>query len=356
MIHVLIAEDSTTVRLLLEEILSSDPDIRVVGQASNGAEAVRLAAELRPDLITMDIHMPVMNGFDATRAIMARTPVPIVIVSSSTTKRQVELSLDATRAGALMTIAKPQSPSSPEFAAQRQQLIAMVKAMAHVRVVRRRTVEATPARSFPPPRRSLSEGVRLVAIAASTGGPAALQKILSMLPSGFPVPILVVQHIATGFVAGLSAWLDGSCALTVKVARHGEPLERQTVYVAADDRHLGVDVRLRAVVSDDPPVNGFRPSGTYLFESAVSACGGAVAAVILTGMGNDGVAGLRAVKAANGYGLAQDEGSSVVFGMPGEAIRAGLVDDVAHVDEIAARLAEIVLGGTDARQRTSDRR
>ena len=355
MIRVLIAEDSTTVRLLLEEILSSDPDIRVVGQASNGAEAVRLAAELRPDLITMDIHMPVMDGFDATRAIMAHTPVPIVIVSSSTTKRDVELSLDATRAGALMALAKPQSPSSPEFAAQRQQLIAMVKAMAHVRVVRRRTVQATPARSFPPPRRSLS-GVQLVAIAASTGGPAALQKILSMLPSGFPVPILVVQHIATGFVAGLSAWLDGTCGLTVKVARHGEPLEGQTVYVAADDRHLGVDVRLRAVVSDDPPVNGFRPSGTYLFESAVSACGGAVAAVILTGMGNDGVAGLRAVKAANGYGLAQDESSSVVFGMPGEAIRAGLVDDVAHVDQIAARLAEIVLGGTDARQRTSDRR
>jgi two-component system, chemotaxis family, protein-glutamate methylesterase/glutaminase len=344
MIRVLIAEDSATVRELLVEILTSDPDIRVVGQASNGADAVRLAAELRPDVITMDIHMPVMDGFDATRAIMTHSPVPIVVVSSSTSKREIELSLDATRAGALIALAKPESPASPEFAHQRHQLVTMVKAMAQVRVVRRWTPRPSPSLPTPVSGRAVASRVRLVAIAASTGGPAALQRILSDLPATFPVPIVIVQHIATGFVTGLAAWLENSCKFRVRVARHAEPLEKRTAYLAPDDHHLGVDAKLHAIVRDDPAVNGFRPSGTYLFESAARACSGAMAAVILTGMGNDGVAGLRAVKAANGHGLAQDESSSVVFGMPAEAIKAGLVDDVVPVNEMAARLIEIVGG------------
>ncbi len=344
MIRVLIVEDSATVRALLAEILNSDPEIHVIGQASNGVEGIRLANQLQPDLITMDIHMPVMDGLEATREIMSRAPVPIIIVSSSMTNREVELSIEATAAGALISLSKPESPASPKFASQRDQLIAMVKAMAHVRVVRRWTREPTPSQSLPALGQTPTTRVRLVAIVASTGGPAALHRILGDLPGDFPVPIAVVQHIASGFVTGLASWLDSRCNLRVTVAQHGEPLEKRTVYVAPDDKQLGVKIGMRAIVSDAAPINGFRPSGTYLFESAARAFGGAVAAVILTGMGSDGVAGLRAVKMASGFVLCQDESSSVVFGMPGEAVRAGVVDAVVHLDNIGARLADLVRG------------
>jgi two-component system chemotaxis response regulator CheB len=194
--------------------------------------------------------------------------------------------------------------------------------------------------------------VRLVAVAASTGGPAALLRILSSLPGDLTVPILVVQHIATGFVAGLADWLSASCNLRVKVAEHGEPLLKRTVYLAPDERQLGVGPDGRVVVAEAAAVNGFRPSGTYLFASAAQAYGASVAAVILTGMGSDGVEGLKAVKAAGGRVLAQDEASSVVYGMPGEAAAAGVVDAVLSVEEIAPRLAELIAGGNDADART----
>lgn len=223
----------------------------------------------------------------------------------------------------------------------------MAKAMARVKVVRRwaqpRAAPRPPARPFLP-----GAPVRLIAIAASTGGPAALQRVLSALPRDFGAPILVVQHIATGFVAGLADWLGGSCNLRVKVAEHGEPLLERTVFLAPDQRHLGVGPDGRAVVANAPPVAGFRPSGTYLFAAAAQAYGSSVAAVILTGMGSDGVEGLKAVKTAGGRVLAQDEGSSVVYGMPGAAVAAGVVDAVLGVDELAPRLAELVSGGSDA--------
>jgi len=162
-------------------------------------------------------------------------------------------------------------------------------------------------------------------------------------PAGdFPAPILVVQHIAAGFVAGLADWLSASCNLRVKVAEHGEPLLERSVLLAPDDRHLGVTADARVIVADAPPVNGFRPSGTYLFESAARAYGASVAAVILTGMGSDGVEGLKVVKAAGGQVLAQDEASSIVYGMPREAVAAGIVDAVLAVDAVAPRLLELV--------------
>lgn len=342
MIRVVVAEDSSTVRGLLVEILEADPEIRVVGQAKNGAEAVELAASLRPDLVTMDVHMPVMDGFAATKEIMVRAPTPILIVSSSASGREVELSLNAMRAGALMMVAKPDNPGSPGFDARRQDLVAMAKAMAQVKVVRRwaaRVGTTQPGRRAAP-----GAPVRLVAVAASTGGPAALQRILAALPGDFTAPIVVVQHIASGFVAGLAEWLSGSCNLHVKVAESGEPLRGRTVLLAPDDRQLGVGRDGRVVIADAPPVNGFRPSGSYLFGSAAQVYGSSMVAVILTGMGSDGVEGLRAVKAGGGWVLAQDEASSVVYGMPGEAVAAGLADAVLPVEEIAPRLLELVAG------------
>lgn len=335
MIRVLVAEDSLTVRELIVSILESDPAIEVVGQAKDGRRAVELATELRPDLITMDVQMPLLDGLEATKEIMVQAPTPILIVSSRASQAQVELSLNAVRAGALMVLPTPDGPQSPRFEESRATLLSMVKAMAGVKVVRRwssaRRLQR-PARRRPPP-----PGLRLVAVAASTGGPAALQQILSELPRDFPVPIVAVQHIAVGFVPGLAQWLTGSCNLRVKVAEDGEELLPRTVYLAPDHRHLGVEEG-EVVLSDEPPLAGFRPSASHLFASAARAYGASLAAVILTGMGRDGVEGLRHAREAHALIIAQDESTSVVYGMPGEAVAAGVVDAVLPLPEIAPRL------------------
>lgn len=347
MIRVLVAEDSVTVRELLVAILESDPGIRVVGQAKNGREAVEMARELRPDLITMDVHMPEMDGFAATKEIMVEAPTPIIIVSSSSRGRDVDLSLNALRAGALMVVPKPDDPASPMFNGKQEQFLSMAKAMAGVKVVRRwatRTAPVPPAPA-PPPKAVVP---RVVAIAASTGGPAALQRILADLPGDFPTPILVVQHIARGFTEGLTEWLGASSPLRVKVAEHGEGLAPRTVYVAPDDRHLGLAVGDRVEVLDAPPVEGFRPSATHLFESAARSYGAGVAAVILTGMGRDGVAGLQRVRDAGGHVIAQDRATSVVYGMPHAAVEAGVVDAVLPLEVIAGGLDRLTRAGRRA--------
>jgi two-component system, chemotaxis family, protein-glutamate methylesterase/glutaminase len=346
MIRVLLAEDSLTVRQLLVELLESDPEIEVVGQAKDGGEAVDLATRLRPDVVAMDVHMPVMDGLDATKEIMVRAPTPIVLVSSSSRVGDVETALNAMRAGALIVLEKPDDLRSARFEGHREQLIRMVKAMAQVKVVRR-WAPRPPPRPAPAPVPVARRGVRakLVAIAASTGGPAVLQRILGDLPGDFPAPVLVVQHIAKGFVHGLAEWLNGSSAVRIKVAEQGEPLRPHLAYLCPDGRHLGVQAPGVVELSEAPPIGGFRPSGSYLFESAARAFGAATAAVILTGMGCDGVAGLRAVHAGGGAVLAQDEASSVVYGMPHEAVVAGVVDATLGVEEIAPHLVALALEG-----------
>lgn len=346
MLHVLIAEDSLTVRELLVEILESDPEIKVVGQAKNGLEAVDLASRLKPDLITMDVHMPLVDGFEATKEIMALAPVPIILVSGSGSHREVELSLNAMRVGALMVVEKPGRPDGPEFARQRDHLLAMVKAMAAVKVVRRRASTGRSAtRAARGPASASRPAVRVVAIAASTGGPAAIQQVLGDLRGDFPVPVLVVQHIASGFLAGLADWLGSGCRLRVKVAEDGEPLRARTVYLAPEDRHLGLREDGRILVSNAPATNGFRPSATFLFASAARTYGAAAVAVILTGMGTDGLEGLKAAKAAGASVLAQDEATSVVYGMPREAVEAGVVDAVLPIGAMGAKLTNLVAGG-----------
>jgi two-component system chemotaxis response regulator CheB len=346
MIRVLIAEDSVTDRELLVEILSGDPEFTVVGLAENGARAVELARELRPDLITMDVLMPVLDGLEATKEIMVQTPTPILVVSSALGERGVELSLHAIRAGALMAVEKPGAPGSQGFAERRAQLLALAKAMSAVKVVRRWGT----TRTFTPVANRKETGgaggpIRLIAIAASTGGPAALQRVLGDLPGDFPVPLVVVQHIASGFVAGLAEWLRASCNLRVKVAEDGEPLAARTAYLASDDRHLGVSQERAIQMSKAEPIKGFRPSATHLFQTAAHAYGSAVTAVVLTGMGSDGVEGLRAVKQAGGRVIAQNEATSVIYGMPREAVAAGVVDLDLPITEIGPRLAALVAGG-----------
>lgn len=347
MIRVLVAEDSSTVRALLVEMLHSDPSLLVVGEARDGAEALKLTRSLRPDVVLMDVQMPVMDGFEATREIMIHVPTPIVVITSSTLRREVDLSLDATAAGALAFLRKPDDPRAAGFPAQRDGLLTTVKTMAQVKVVRRwarRTPTAgTPAADSRP--RSPSARPRIVAIAASTGGPAALKEVLRSIPPGFEAPILAVQHIAAGFVGGLASWLASECRLRVKIAEAGEHLVRGTVYLAPDGAHLGVTATGTVVLAADEPLDGFRPSATYLFESVAAVYGSAAVAVVMTGMGSDGVRGLQTVAAAGGFIVAQDEASCVVYGMPQEAVRAGVVDAVIPLDRIADRLMTFVTEG-----------
>lgn len=342
MIRVLIAEDSSTTRELLVALLRADPGIQVVGEAKNGAEAVEMTKELKPNLVTMDIQMPVMDGFEATKRIMIEEPTPIVIVSSSFRARDVEVSMHALRAGALTVLAKPAGIGSPGFEESRRQFVQLVKTMAEVKVVRRWPERSRRARAPAAVPADVGGQARIVAIATSTGGPAALHQILSALPGDFCAPILVVQHISEGFVEGLARWLNDVAPLKVKVAEDGEPLAPSTVYLAPARSHLGVSAAHTIQLSSAPPICGFRPSGTFLFDSVANAFGNASVALILTGMGQDGVDGLQGIRAAGGRIIAQDKESSVVFGMPGAAMAAGCVDWVLPLGSIAPRLRSLV--------------
>jgi two-component system chemotaxis response regulator CheB len=343
-IRVLIAEDSPTARMLLGALFGRSRDFDVIGEAHNGAEAIEKAIALSPDLIIMDVHMPVVDGLDATKEIMREAPAPILMVSASASVADVGLGLSATQAGALMLLEKPSSPGSATFEDDARQFLAMAKAMAAVKVVRRWS-RPTPG-ALPPsmpraPRRSNS-AVKLVAIGTSTGGPAALHRILIDLPQDFDVPIVVVQHMARGFIDGLVKWLGGSVALKVTTAAHGEPLLPGTVYLAPDDRHLGVTAEGRAMLASPAALGGFRPSVDYLFDSCGRAYGASLVAVILTGMGQDGVEGLSTVKERGGRVIAQDERSSVVYGMAQQAVNRGVVDEILPLDAIGARLQTLV--------------
>jgi two-component system, chemotaxis family, protein-glutamate methylesterase/glutaminase len=339
-IRVIIADDSPTARQLLRAVLERDGDITVIREAADGAEAVDLVAEYRPDLVLMDVHMPVADGLQATKEIMVRAPTPILIVSA-VTQRDVDLSLSATQAGALMALPKPESPAAPSFEQAADELRSMVRAMSQVKVVRRWSASIAARRTPAGPVRR-SQPADLVAVAASTGGPAALRRVLMDLPADFPAPILVVQHIARDFTVGFADWLAGSCALRVKLAEHGEELKPGVVYVAPDDVHLGIGRGYRVALSDAPAIGGFRPSATYLFDSAARAAGSRLTAVVLTGMGSDGADGLKIARDAGACVIAQDEASSVVYGMAQEAARRGAVDLILPVEEIATRLMELV--------------
>jgi two-component system, chemotaxis family, protein-glutamate methylesterase/glutaminase len=339
MIRVLVADDSATARQLLRAILEKDGDIRVVAEAHDGAEAQALVQQVRPDLVIMDVHMPIADGLQATKEIMVRAPTPILIVSAAS-PRDVDLSLSATQAGALMALPKPGNPAASGFDEQAAELRAMARAMANVKVVRHWSVSDRPQRIER--RKALRAAPALVAIAASTGGPAALRRILMDLPRTFPLPVIVVQHIAKDFTAGFAEWLAGSCALHVKLALDSEMLKPGVVYIGPDNRHFGVTEDGRVRLTRDPPISGFRPSATHLFESAGRAYGPRLVAIVLTGMGADGAEGLAQAHAAGAYVIAQDEASSVVYGMAAEAVRRGAVDVIMPVDHIAVRLNDLV--------------
>lgn len=340
-IRVVVAEDSPTARALLVTLLRSDPDVKIVGEAATGVDAVELTRQLRPDVVTMDIRMPQMDGFEATKRIMIETPTPIVIVTGSVHVREVEVSMNALRAGALAVLSKPPAPGSPGFEHDSRRLLDTVKAMSQVKVVRH-----WPERLRPSPAARKQEAGRIVALAASTGGPAAVSRVLADLPGDLPVPVLLVQHIAPGFVEGLASWLNTASRLRVKVAEQKERLKPGHVYLGPDDRHLILSDALTVHLSQEPPVGGLKPSATPLFESVAAHYGASAVAVILTGMGSDGVTGLKAIRKAGGRIIAQDEATSVVYGMPGAA--AELADAILPVTVIGVRLQEWCSNGGTA--------
>jgi len=344
-IRVVVADDSPTSRELLVALLEDDPQVAVVAQASNGAEAVDAVATHRPDVVTMDIVMPVMNGYDATREIMTRTPTPILIVSGHRDVREASVSMEALGAGAVMLLPKLAGPTADRFEMDARRFVSSVKAMADVSVVRRHGSRKTPRRVAAAGPRSHVRA-EVLAIGTSTGGPAALAAVLSELPADFPAPILVVQHMADKFVASMARWLDDQSGVTVKVAEAGERLVGGVMYVAPPDRHLKVSAGRTVALSDSPPVGQFRPSASPLFQSVGEVYGPSALGIIMTGMGSDGVDGLRALRELGGYIMAQDEASCVVFGMPRRAIESGVVHEVVPVGEIAARM--LALAGRSA--------
>lgn len=341
-IRVLVVDDSPTARTLIVSILQGDPSFQVVGEGVNGAEAIALAVALRPDLISMDIHMPIVDGLEATKEIMRQAPTPIIIVSASAVSSDVSLALSATQAGALTVVAKPGGPRSPGFDRECEQILSMARAMAAVKVVRRSGVGNVGEKWNASPRGQAAGPIRLVAIGTSTGGPAALHRILLDLGRDFATPVVVVQHMAHGFMGGLADWLRNNAGQKVSLAIDGEPLVNGAVYLAPDDAHLGVTPDNRAMLFRGAAIGGFRPAVDYLFDSCGRAHGESLLAVILTGMGRDGVDGLRTVKSKGGLVLAQDERTSVVFGMAMEALNAGVVDEVIPIERIGRRIGEIV--------------
>lgn len=333
--RVLVVDDSTTARALLVALCRAEPGVEVVGEASDGRQAVERTMLVRPSIVVMDIEMPVMDGFEATKRIMIEHPTPILIVTARYDPASVEVSLRAVRAGALTVLPKPGGPGTPGFERDAARLVSLVKALADVKVVRARRTELPAA--APVRRPSSREPIAVVGVAASTGGPAAVFRFLQTLPRHLDVPVLVVQHIAEGFVPGLVRWLASATVLPVCTAEDGDKLAGGTVYVAPDGHHLGVgDGVIR--LSDAPKVGGFRPSADVLFRSLADSYGSGATAVVLTGMGIDGVDGARAVRAAGGLVLSQDEGSSVVFGMPRAVADAGLADAVGSAEELAFKL------------------
>jgi two-component system, chemotaxis family, protein-glutamate methylesterase/glutaminase len=298
---------------------------------------------LRPNLILIGIGAATRDPLETTRRVMAEAPTPIVLIADSC-GGDGQASILALRSGALAVLPIPDGAQTAEGEAARKRFVSTLVAMAEVKLVRRWRETTNPSATPAPLAVTGARSTRLIAIAASTGGPAALQRVLSDLPPDFAVPILMVQHIADGFAEGLADWLNTACSLTVKVAIDGERLQPTTAYLAADGCHLGVSSGSTVVLSNAPPIDGFRPAANHLFDSAARGFGPRLTVVMLTGMGHDGVVGLRAVRQLGGTVIAQDEASCVVYGMPKAAYDAGLVDAVLPLSSIAPRLIDIVAG------------
>lgn len=337
-VRVLIVDDSGVVREMLKCMLESDPDIQVVGMAGNGAEAVELTSKLKPDLITMDLKMPLVDGMEATERIMAYRPTPILILTSYLDRQGMYSSLEALAAGALDVVEKPTIVPGPEWQAMTGMLVDKVKLLARVRVITH--IQGKTRRRGRDRRASSVAGqnVEVIGIGASTGGPKVLQEILSALPGDFSLSVIVVQHITEGFMAGLVDWLQPLSPLAITIAREGDLIVPGRIFFAPDSAHLVVGSDGTLHLSSAEPVNGHRPSVDMTLKSLAAAYGDRAAGVLLTGMGSDGALGLRDIREAGGVTLVQHEESCVVFGMPRAAIELGAAQHVLSLPDLTESL------------------
>ncbi|MET0425774.1 MAG: chemotaxis-specific protein-glutamate methyltransferase CheB [Actinoplanes sp.] len=353
MIRVLLVEDSSTMRHHLRESLKADPELTVVGEATDGGQAVEMVGRLRPDVVTMDMMLPTMSGLAATEHIMAENPTPILVVSSAD-RKELFSTYNALAAGAVDVLEKPRGDETDTDWGRR--LCSAVRLVSRIRVIThprakldgRRSATPAPGSATPPPVPVATDNLRVVALGASTGGPGALTDLLRGLPTGFRPPVLCVQHIAASepFAVAFSDWLAGQTGRDVSYARDGQPVTSLggRVVLAPPDRHLLVrDGLLR--LSEAPPRHSCRPSVDVLFESVAAEFGAGAAGCLLTGMGRDGAEGLLRMRSRGAITFAQDEASCVVYGMPREAALIGAAAYVMPPTRMAARLVELQPAG-----------
>ncbi len=346
-IRVVIVDDSLVAREMLAQILVSDPEIEVVGQARDGKDGADMVASLEPDLVTMDIHMPNMDGLQAVEQIMAYTPTPILVVSSSVRESGLGSAFDALRLGALEVMKKPEPSDWEDLQRIGRDIIRRVKMLSRVKVIthlsgRKRTGGT---RTAPPVKMASAgrKGYSLVAVGSSTGGPSALMTVLGGLPADFPLPLMIAQHIADGFIPGLVDWLGGGSRLAIRAARDGETPAPGSAYLAPTGRNLIFDGSVMRFVD---PTSGqlYIPSADTLFSSVARSLRSRAVGVILTGMGSDGANGLKEMRDAGAATLGQDEATSTVYGMPRAAAELGAVAEVLPIEAVAAELTRLVAG------------
>lgn len=347
---VLITDDSSSAREMLRFIFESDQRFAVIAEASNGREAIELASALHPDLVTMDLEMPEMGGMEAIEHIMGVTPVPILVVSDFTS---AERAYAAISRGAVDVTSKPSlAPGDIESFLEKAQLVARIRVITHVRSLRLQTLAAaSPAKTplEPPSENPAGNSAPVFAIACSTGGPQALAQILGKLPPAFCCPILIAQHVLPGFAAGMAKWLTTVSQIPVKLAEDGEQILPGWVYLSPSEAHMtvaGSHIALREIGHAEI----YRPSCNALLESAAMAFARRSVGIVLTGMGNDGVLGVEKIRQAGGRTIAQDEASSVVFGMNQAAIACGAVEQVLPLQSISAAMIQLAQAAMEARR------
>lgn len=338
-IRVLVVDDSPLMCKVLTNILNSDPQIITVGVAHNGKEAVELVPKLKPDMITMDIHMPQMDGFEATREIMAYNPTPILIVSTSVFKAGMNKVFKAISYGALDVMEKGEMEIFGDKKSEKE-LIERIKLLSGIRVIHHPIAKLERKRVLEVPEKKTLD--RIIAIACSTGGPKALLDILKTFPKAFPCGIVIVQHITHGFVEGLANWLDSECQIRIKVAGDSEEIRPGVAYLAPCDMQMRVGENGLIHLTNEAACDGHRPSGDVLLESVAMVYKEGAIGVILTGMGGDGAVGMKTIKESHGQTIAQDEKSCVIFGMPRVAIEMGAIDKVLSLENISEEIVRML--------------
>ncbi len=343
-LNVLIVDDSVVFTKFLQAILNSEPGIQVIGCAKDGIEAVQMAKQFRPDLITMDVYMPNMDGVEATKVIMDECPTPIILISAHVDTDKKSYIFHALEAGALSMIEKPHDYQNGHFEAVRRHIINSILSLSEVHVTRRPLhKKLSKHKRFP--EHTFASKARLVALGASTGGPLALNAILTALPDSFAVPIVITQHITAGFLSGLVTWLQKNTALTVQIATHQQPLLPGHVYFAPDNVHLTIIKHHNdpiAILEDSAPVSHVRPSIDKLFTSIAQSYPGAAIGGLLTGMGQDGAQGLLKMRKTHCITFAQSESSSIVYGMPAAAVTLEAVQHVVNLEQISHFLIQLI--------------